>query len=575
MPNYLEANLVALKAKFPQAEQVLSAAATGQRKVEIYSGASGLVNLKIITPDGKKTDYHRPQNPFAEIAEQLDQGWQRSADLLIVTGMGLGYHLGPILAEDARTRILIVEPEPLALLAAMHQADLAGVFANERIHLLLGADAGGIANSIDRATLGVLLPDIRTCRLESIARLRPHALETVASQWSWHKRKSGLRLRSHRAQRTVPPENIVVNVARGCGYNRTSELEGRAQGRAAIIVNSGPSLEKNGHLLPQFKGRAVIVTSGSALVFLERFGVEPDVVIAADPLPINRIHLVGRLSERVLLVHDAATDPEFVTAAGGKPVLANCGHELTKYLEGHVGKLGDLLSWGSVTSAALDLALRMGCNPIAFVGMDQAFIDDQHHYLDYRIAPNLPADIYIPPPDFIQTKDIFGGDVKTLPSLVSYRDWLQQRIAAISDRLIVNATEGGVMMGMRHMSLRALLAGVATHSVRPPLAQSLLKPGYRQPDFSKIIAAMKADLEWIETRLRSDGPVEYPWNVRGEPLFHSLIGAMVDELVEMEGIARGNGARESEWSEFVDRAVDRMRDFVSRAVKIVRREGKV
>ena len=574
MPDHFQANLSALKGKFPPAERIISAAAAGRRKVEIFMAASGLVNLKVLTPDGKAMDYHRSGNPFAEIVEQLDDGWQRRADLIIVTGMGFGYHLGPLLAEKPRAQILIVEPEPIALLAAMQQVDLTGVFSKEKIHIVLGADAGSLADSIDRAARGLMQPNIRTCRLESIARLRPNALQIVAAQWDWHRRKSGLRLRSHRAQRDVPPRNIVINIARGGRYNRTSELEGLTRGRPAIIVNSGPSLEKNGHLLPQFKGRAVLISSASSLVFLERFGLEPDIVVAADPLPINRVHLTKPLSENVLLVHDAATDPDFVIAAGGKPVLTNCGHELTKYLESHIGKLGDLLSWGSVTSAALDLALQMGCNPIAFVGMDQAFIDDQHHYVGYRIAPILPSETYIPPPDFIDAKDIFGGDIKTQPSLASYRDWLQQRIAAVSDRLIVNATEGGAMTGMRHMSLRALLAGIGALPALEPLASSLSPPSDRLPDFEAILSAMRSDLDWVETRLQGDSPAAYPWNVREEPLFRSLIGTAVDELVEMEKIARGDGEREGEWSSHVGRVMGNMRAFVAKVGDIARREVK-
>lgn len=103
---------------------------------------------------------------------------------------------------------------------------------------------------------------------------------------------------------------------------------------------------------------------------------------------------------------------------------------------------------GSVATTGLDVAIRMGCNPIVFVGQDLAFTDKRTHS-----KQTFSKDI-IHSHSLRDVEDVYGDIIQTSKNLYIYLRWIQNRISEEKDIKFIDATEGGVRIkGTKVMKL--------------------------------------------------------------------------------------------------------------------------
>ncbi|MGE3954697.1 MAG: motility associated factor glycosyltransferase family protein [Parachlamydiales bacterium] len=138
----------------------------------------------------------------------------------------------------------------------------------------------------------------------------------------------------------------------------------------AVICGAGPSL--NVAELKKLKGEVVIFAPGSALKALLHGGVTPDFAVSLDPFPTQMERLVEC---EVPMLYTGRWLPEARRAYKG-PLLYVSGteHPLSRWLDRERG-IGQEPVWEGTCALhlATDLARLMGCDPIAFVGMDLAY----------------------------------------------------------------------------------------------------------------------------------------------------------------------------------------------------------
>ena len=77
--------------------------------------------------------------------------------------------------------------------------------------------------------------------------------------------------------------NVLDNLNNLIRYQQTSALHGKFGGMPGVIVSPGPSLQKNLEILKKIKGKAIIICVLRVLGTLLQNGIEPDIVIQADP----------------------------------------------------------------------------------------------------------------------------------------------------------------------------------------------------------------------------------------------------------------------------------------------------
>jgi hypothetical protein len=254
-------------------------------------------------------------------------------------------------------------------------------------------------------------------------------------------------------------------------------------GVPALVAGAGPSLDA---VLPQLGGvheRALVVACDTALRPLLTGGVEPQLVAGVDPSALNARHMLS-LPEcaSTWLVAESALDRAATTPFDGRTFWFRVSHhEPWPWLNELGLDIGQIDVWGSVLTAAFQIAHLAGCDPIVFVGADLSFTDARPYArgttyeFDWalstangmRIEEVWRQQISAGTP--VAVPDLQGRDTIATPSLVSFRDWLVAR-ASRSGRRVVNAGGAGILAG----------PGVEQGTIREALPRARVVPAVAQ-----------------------------------------------------------------------------------------------
>ena len=178
-------------------------------------------------------------------------------------------------------------------------------------------------------------------------------------------------------------------------------------------------------------------------------------------------------------------------------------------------KKGSLISGGSVSTAAYDLAEQMGCNPIILAGQDLAYSDERIHIRGttgeqiWENTANRITPVSRSMAGFLQrnkTVEItaYGGEgtVWSDRKFLTFLWWFEKRFAAHNEVTVINATEGGARIkGTQEQNLADVIASLpetdtiaALHerqqeTVPPPLPEA----------FPLQVRALRAYVQQVKT----------------------------------------------------------------------------
>jgi len=216
---------------------------------------------------------------------------------------------------------------------------------------------------------------------------------------------------------------------------------------------------------------------------LQEHGITPDIVMAGDSGPDLMRHYDGvDTSDVKLLVIGATCVPgHWEQPARAYASFASNG-ELDEWIYQPLGEDATLKTGGSVACSELSLALRMGCDPIVFVGQDLAFeggryysesnvdaaarvkaSEDGHSF--HLVKPAGTTDPGAPDDDgdwavtrkqqMVKVAGYRGGLVLTSGSFRAFLIWFETTARSLEGKvMLVNATEGGAnIRGMQHIPL--------------------------------------------------------------------------------------------------------------------------
>lgn len=272
-----------------------------------------------------------------------------------------------------------------------------------------------------------------------------------------------------------------------------ASLQGAFAHKPCVIVSPGPSLAKNGALLPALKDKALIIAGNRSVAPLKQLGMAPDLVVVADPIDL-RYQLQGDLLEGAgALLLDLVVHPGMFELEARRHFLYTAVHEVAKTTAESLGEAGLLQSGGSVATTAFRLALELGCDPILFVGQDLALAGDQYYVPSApdgatRISVNNGIGVFENSSSelkravqelggvaesrqaqqhFVQVRGWDGQPVLTSVQFDNYRRWLESTTAGLESKVrVLNCTEGGAyIQHMEHLPLAEALSGLSLEAL--------------------------------------------------------------------------------------------------------------
>ena len=390
---------------------------------------------------------HSLYDPVAEAEKMVVSLVKDNPGLVVVFGLGLGYHLNALREKLEDLEILVYEPyEEICRAAVNYQHGNWKDNPDIRIYNDLETLEDELIKLCvynDHETFPYLWvhPAYRKLAPLEVARL-----ETCVQNL---KLRQASNTKTIREKTRLWLQNIEANWQWLMKLPNISDLQWVFEKIPCVVVASGPSLSKNHPVLSEMQEQAILFAASSAYTWLLEKGIIPRMVAVLEGDNVSA-HLARNLGDAGTWVAVASsTHPNHFNAVRGEGLVFHSERWLAKLL----GHEMFVPHGGNVASAAFTMAVIMGCNPIILVGQDLSHEGDMLHANGLRNDGEEEILKYRRFPMKGQTGLVYG-----VSAMVSYLSWYEESARYLAkvrpDLDLINATEGGARIrGFQEMTL--------------------------------------------------------------------------------------------------------------------------
>jgi hypothetical protein len=371
---------------------------------------------------------------FEPVAEVLGALGQRRSVILDGAGPPPGDAIAVTSADEAATAVRMMVPGPPTRVA---------------VRSALGADRAAVEALVDQ--LRAVIGDLRIHR---------NTLRAFSRTWL---------------------EQGAANLPAIARWPSIAAVGNRFAGVPMVIVAPGPSLANNVEQLRSVRGRAIVTAFSHSLKPVLAAGIVPDLVITVDPQDV-RYHFEGCDLSRICLVNAATAHPALFELPAQRFLTLSANCAIDDWIFDGVGEQTVVPGGGSVATSAFSLALKWGCDPIVFVGLDLSFSGGAYYVATSadgaaRAEVDARGVMHVegwsagframkaaggPAAAHERTVELPGWSGGSVPSsfmFSMFHRWFVERLRTVSGVTVFNCTEGGAFIeGMDHRPLAEVLA---------------------------------------------------------------------------------------------------------------------
>ncbi|KAF1081476.1 MAG: hypothetical protein GQF41_2282 [Candidatus Rifleibacterium amylolyticum] len=509
--NFYSRNMKILRKRMPVLEKALELSRGSDFEYIVEPAKNGDMTLAI-KQDDKVYQIHSRYDPRREAKQQVLGKKLVNPKILVVLGLGLGYHVQACLEElkDSNLFIVVIEKDVEAFRAAMTNVDMSDLLNSEKIRWVIGVpEEEGYAVLHDMVKqAGVTLQLF----LKTLQIFDHPVLDKVHGDYHRHMLKC-FREAAHAIifnygncpqDSMIGVENIMKNLATIIRNPGVKDLYGAFKGRPGIIVSTGPSLDKNIDELKNALGSAVVIAADSALRILHKHDITPHAAVSLERI-MHVATMFGELpedyKEKIWLAATPVIRKEAYDAWSGPTFMIYRAFAHFDWL--NMPK-GTLLVGPSCSNMAFKVLEAMGCDPIILVGQDCSFKSAEKTHADD--APAV-TNLKLKEKDLIKVKGNYQDFVFTNQIYDMFRRGFVTDLATYRGTCI-NATEGGAYIeGTVLMTLREAIEKYCQKTFD---AHAIIKQHLKYPQESDIRREWRNFRQtMIDTRKEVEGVIEY------------------------------------------------------------------
>ena len=294
-------------------------------------------------------------------------------------------------------------------------------------------------------------------------------------------------------------DNMLQNLDLISSSPGVVQVKDAFKGQPAVIVATGPSLNKNIDLLPSIKNKAVFFAADASLntFFKHDPSIVPDIVCSLERnlTTCNHFKQIAdkELMKGIWLGACPVVKPNVYNEWHGEHMVVFRDFAHFKWLKIDKGVLN---TGKSVTNMAFKVAEYMGCDPIILVGQDLAFAPSG----DSHVAGADHARDGLKDSQLIKQKTkVLGNNGEMLESLETWVGMLKRFEFDIATKpkeyTVINATEGGARInGTVCMPLQDVISKYMVNDIN---VEKRLRDCLIYPDKS----LMDSDKKTIDTEI--------------------------------------------------------------------------
>ncbi|MEN6349891.1 MAG: 6-hydroxymethylpterin diphosphokinase MptE-like protein [Syntrophomonas sp.] len=464
-----EDNLKALKENYPHiAERIEKAPVTRDYEMR-GTGEKRFVNVY-----SRKHDFYfyKEDDPLKDVTEQMAALNLKNTKIAVFLGFGLGYEVkyfaGEMAGKLGTVKILIIERDLELFKTALNMFNYAPMMRDPNIKLVVGEDEkdllpifnGFFRDKSNVIYLKAMKPVYHSSSLRLYKEYYLKALKMLIEAGLYTLQFYG----NSPEDSLVGVENMLDNTHEIVANPGINMLYGKFAGQPAVIVATGPSLNKNKHLLKGLEEKALIISVDASLRILIEMGIKPHLVTSLERIEETARLLEGFSAEQVDEVYLAACPvvrKEAYAVYPGPRIIVYRNFAHFTWLGVDKGILEIKQSAGNM---GFKVAEALGCDPIILIGQDLAYArDGRTHALGTTFGENQE----LGPDQQLEVMGYDGEPIMTNGTWNSFRKAYEIDIAGYQGRCI-NCTEGGAYIyGTEVMPFQEAIDTYITKAFRP------------------------------------------------------------------------------------------------------------
>lgn len=362
---------------------------------------------------------------------------------IVLFGFGTGSMARFLLNKlDDSHRVIVYEPDFTVMSYAMEHYDLTDIFSDKRFDLIVrSAIKGSISEEF---TNRLEYSDIETFRYYVYPNYN-HIFTVEYLEYIHEFETACNSINSTQSVMGRYNEQNFGNTFANVGAFLTSKSVENLYHRLphdipAIIVASGPSLDKNVELLKEAKNKAFIIAVDSSLRTVLKTGVMPDVCVTIDPKKLSKHFSDDRANDVPMFCYLRSNPQILSNHRAEKFFLNDLNHHVQHFFSRHTMVFPVVSTGGSVANNAFSIAHMLGFTKIILIGQDLAYTDNRtHSSASVRGEWNIDASTL----DQVITEGVDGKPIASSGEFTLYRTWIEEQIRNYPETTVIDATEGG------------------------------------------------------------------------------------------------------------------------------------
>jgi hypothetical protein len=379
----LKANLNILRQKFP--EVLLRILQVGDTPPANYFYDDSITPPRLMV---RKGNHSFPAYGMHK-QEALIQRWfgnlrLSSEALYAITGFGDGSHVKYFIENCSKgTHVIIAEKDPALLRETFSRFDLSALLADDRFMLGTGLCNDAFFKDIQAAAM------LRVSDVNSLVFSPFHSIDE-----NYYDQARNEMVRQYLVVRPLMEvnlrtgvnlqENTLANLPYMANAPDVGELKDRFADIPFILIGAGPSLDESIDFLKKVQSKAIIVASNSPLRKLINSGIQPHLVVTADPMEPTLSGFLNVDTSGLTLACPHSAYPEIVKIFQGRILSWLSVNPIVERLKEQWGhkKGTPIMEQGTVSGCVLDLSRLLGCKKVLFIGQDMCIRADGKYYTD-------------------------------------------------------------------------------------------------------------------------------------------------------------------------------------------------
>lgn len=401
-------------------------------------------------------------DPFTDVLLAL-KNKVRLPVLNILFGFGLGYEAIGFLQNYANQEslLVIIDPEIEPFYLAMQSIDLLPLISDDSVCLFVGAKDSEVFlnfySVLMRKNYKLFVKAINIIDNPLSLRLNSDFYKKCMGHLKDAVREVLLHFGNDPWDSLIGIENTYLNIKEIITNPGIKELKDVFKDRPGIVVATGPSLNKNIHLLKGLENKAVFCAADASLRVMKKHGLKPHLVTSLERvLPTSKL-FEGLTEEDVKDVFLSACPvirPETYANFPGERIIVYRNFATFKWLEIDKG----ILDIGpSAANMAFKVLEYLGCNPIILMGQDLAFGENEMTHANGATFGEKEEQ-YHTRRQILEVEGNYVPKIKTTDVWYKFLKFYEKDVHEFKGE-VINATEGGAKIpGTKVMYFKDVIA---------------------------------------------------------------------------------------------------------------------